>query len=396
MALAGCSSAGGTGTTTLSFTSWDTAAVMKPLITAFEKENPKIKVAPSYVSPPTYIATLQTRMLAGTASDVVILNPEDQTQLVANKKLLDLTSAPFVSNLASVNKQTYSVDGKLYGASVASWGGGVLYNEELLKKVGFTTPPQSWSEFLALSQKLKAAGITPFYEAGDGISVSLLALLGLQNEASGGTMDADIFSGKTTFEKEWTPALETWGQLFSTGVESRDTAGLTGDQVVASFVKGDVAMIGTGPWTVSTVRAGAPKMTLGFFAVPGSTKGDTFWAGAASPAYAINAKTQNKDAAEKFISFLTSKSGAELYNKGTAAITTTTNFTPVVDTAIKPMVEPVQKGKIYFASVSWPKYQNALSPYVNSLLQQFIQGKYSASETAGMIDKKLAELKAAG
>jgi len=56
----------------------------------------------------------------------------------------------------------------------------------------------------------------------------------------------------------------------------------------------------------------------------------------------------------------------------------------------------VQKGKIYFASVSWPKYQNALSPYVNSLLQQFIQGKYSASETAGMIDKKLAELKAAG
>jgi raffinose/stachyose/melibiose transport system substrate-binding protein len=396
LALAGCSTSGAQGKTEISFTSWDTETVMAPLITAFEAANPDITVKASYVVPSDYISTLQTRLLAGTASDVFIINPEDEVELAKNNYMVDLTKESFAKVLSPANAKTYSVDNHLYGVSVSSWGGGILYNADLLKKVGFTEPPQSWADFLALSKKLQDAGITPFYEPGDGISVSLLALLGLQNDASGGTMDADIFSGKSSFEKEWTPALTAWGDLFKSGLETRDVAGLNGDQVLNSFMNGEVAMIGTGTWTVATVHATAPDMNIGFFAVPGTTSGKTFWAGAGSPAYAVNAKSDHQEQALKFLDFIASKDGAEAYNKATQQITTTSNFTPVVDPAIEPMVKDVQAGHIYFASVAWPAYQNGLSPYVNSVLQEFIQGQHTPDEVGKLIDEKLAALKANG
>ena len=66
----------------------------------------------------------------------------------------------------------------------SSWGGGILYNKDLLAKVGFSKPPQTWDEFLALCHKLKDAGITPFLEATDGIPVTVAALVGRRTSAS--------------------------------------------------------------------------------------------------------------------------------------------------------------------------------------------------------------------
>lgn len=400
LSLTACSGGSGSGssgssggTTTISFTSWDSEAVMKPVIAEFEKENPSIKVDFAFNTPSTYISTLQTRLLSGTASDVYILNPEDKNELVANKQVTDLSNESWVSNLSPANKDTYSVDGKLYGLSVASWGGGIMYNQDLLSKVGFSSPPTSWDDFLALCKKLKDAGITPFLEPGDGISVSLLALLGLQNDAADGKMDQNIFSGQSSFVKEWTPAISAWGQLFEQGLETRSTAGLTGDQTTSEFIAGKVAMIGTGSWNLDTVTKGAPSMKVGFFAVPGTTSGQTYWAGAASPAYAINAKSPHQEQDKKFLDFLASKAGTEAFNKSSGFITTTADYTPQVPDALKPMVSDVQKGKIYFAAVSWPKYANTLSPALTSSLQQYIQGTMTAEQFAASLDKKLAAAK---
>lgn len=399
LVLAGCSGFAGSTlsasgkTTTLSFFSWDTQQTMKPEITAFEKENPNIKISFSYAPPvPTYISTLQTRLLAGTAADVFILTAENKVELVQNHDVKNLDNEPFAKDIASFNKSEYTLDGHLYGISTASWGGGIMYNADLLSKVGFTTPPTSWAQFLQLCAKLKAAGITPFYEPADGIGVVLSAFLGMQNQADGGQMDKDIFNGTSSFEKEWTPSVQQWGQLFSKGLESRTVAGLTGTQVTNEFIKGNVAMIGTGSFDLATVKAGAPSMNIGFFAVPGATAGQTFWAGAASPAYAINAKTKHLAAAEKFLAFLAGKSGSQIYNKTTASITTTSTFQPVLDPSLKSMVAPVRGGQIYLPSESWTRDNDALSAYLTSVLQQYIQGKISAQDVGKMMDAKLKAL----
>lgn len=401
LALSACSS-GPSGTTTsasagaaestVSFFSWDTQATMQPVIDGFEKANPGIKVDFSYSPPvPQYVSTLQTRLRSGTAADVFIITAENKQDLMGQKLVKDLSKQSFMSNIAQAAKDTYSKDGATYGAATASWGGGILYNKDLLAKAGITTEPKTWSEFLADGATLKAAGITPFLEPGDGVTVTLSALLGIKNQQLGGSMDADIWAKKQTFASTWTDPLTTWSQLFSSGMETRAAAGLTGDQVMAEFEKGNVAMIGTGSWALGTIKTAAPTLNVSFAAVPG-TDGTLYWCGAVSPGYAINAKAAHPVAAEKFVEYLTSKEGVALYQKQTQSITTTADFTPTLDPALTEMATAVRAGQFYLPVVSWPTHSDVLGTEATAQMQQLIAGTSTPAKFAGALDAKLASL----
>jgi|PersoiStandDraft_1058852.scaffolds.fasta_scaffold18991_2 raffinose/stachyose/melibiose transport system substrate-binding protein len=400
LALSACSSSAGSTTSassgaaesTVSFFSWDTQPTMQPVIDGFEKANPGIKVDFSYSPPVTqYVSTLQTRLRSGTASDVFIITAENKLDLMGKNLVKDLSKEPFMSNIAQAAKDTYTKDGATYGAAVASWGGGILYNKDLLAKAGITTEPKTWSEFLADGAKLKAAGITPFLEPGDGITVTLAALLGIKNKQLGGSMDADIWAKKQTFASTWTDPLTTWSQLFSTGMETSAAAGLTGDQVMAEFEKGDVAMIGTGSWALGTIKTAAPTLNVSFEAVPG-TDGTLYWVGAVSPGYAINAKAQHPVAAEKFVEYLQSKEGVELYQKQTQSITTTADFTPTLDPALTEMATAVRAGQFYLPQVSWPTHADVMGPEAAAQMQQLIAGSSTPAAMAAALDAKLASV----
>ncbi len=106
---------------------------MAPIITEFEKQNPGISVEFSSAPPVAeYISTLQSRILSGTAADVFVIAAENKTNLIDNGAVVDLTDEPFMANLNQFNKDTYGKDGRSYGASISSWGGGIMYNKKLL------------------------------------------------------------------------------------------------------------------------------------------------------------------------------------------------------------------------------------------------------------------------
>ena len=391
--LAACG--GGTSSSddsgTVSFFSWDPQKTMQPLIDEFQKENPTIKVQFSWAPPVAqYISALQTRLRSGTAADVFIITAENKVQIMDGKLAKDLSKESFMPNLAQAAKDTYTKDGAVYGVATSSWGGGILYNKDLLAKVGFSQPPQTWDEFLALCKKLKDAGITPFLEAVDGIPVTVAALVGLQNKQLGGTMDAQIWAGKQSFASTWTQPLTIWDQLFGQGIETRSAAGLTGDQVSQEFEKGTVAMTSTGSWALGGIKTAAPKLNIGFMAVPGQA--GTYWAGAVSPGYAINAKTKHQAAAEKFVTFLQSRTAVEMYQKNTGSITTTVDYTPALDPALSDMVTAVRAGNFYLPQTSWVNNSDALNTETVALLQQLAQGKTSPQQAAAGLDAKLKSL----
>ncbi|MFE5837452.1 ABC transporter substrate-binding protein [Arthrobacter sp. NPDC056493] len=392
-ALTGCSDASGgsNGQDTVSFYSWDNEATMKPVLEEFKKENPGINVQVSYGTPVQgYISTLQTRLNSGTAADVFIITAENKTDIMNSGLAKDLSGEPWISNIADAAKATYTKDGKVYGAATASWGGGILYNKDLLAKVGFTAPPKTWDDFLALCKKLKDAGITPFYERGDEIPTSLAALLGLQNEARGRTMDADIWAGKTSFADTWTAPLQQWQKLFTLDLMTSSVAGLTGDQINSEFAKGSVAMISTGSWALGSIQKAAPGLKVAFMPVAGDS--GSYWAGAVSPGYAVNAKTDHQAAAGKLVEFLQSKTGVELYQKQTATITTTKDYTPKLDPAVSSMVPAVRAGQFYLPQVTWPTNSAAMNTEAVSLLQQLIQGQSSPEKVSAALDAKLKSL----
>lgn len=391
--LAGCSSGASSGTKNITFLSWDGQAVIKPLVAKYEKENPGYTVTVSYSTPVApYIQKLQTQLGSNSGPDVFIITAENKQQIMSNKLARDLSDQSWTSNLGSAEKATYTKGGKLYGSAVSSWGGGFLVNQELLTKAGVTEFPTTWQGFLDLCKKLKASGTQPYLEAGDGLSITIAALLGLQNAKLDGKMDQDIWDGKTTFAKSWTPAIKTWYEMFSEGILPSSVAGLTGDQVTQQFEQGKVAMMSTGSWGLAPVRQAAPDLKLAFEPVPGTT-GTPYWAGAVSPGLAVNAKSKNSAAALKFLKFMQSKEGVEMYQKETSSITTTKDFTPKLDAALDTMVPDVRKGDFYLPAVSWIDHNDALGVQVTALIQQTISGKITPSELAAGMDEKLKSVR---
>lgn len=388
-ACGGSSSGGSSGT--LAFFSWDGEEIMSPIIKEFEAQNPGTKVEFSTAPPVAeYISTLQARILSGTAADVFVIAAENKTNLLDNGAVTDLTDEPFMSKLNKFNKDTYAKEGRHYGASVASWGGGIIYNKSLLANAGVTEFPKSWTEFQALCVKLKSQGVKyPFLESVQAMPIVLAAFVGAKNAASGGKLDEDIFSGKSSFASTWTEPLTVYDELYRKGLAPKSVVGLTGDQVRDEFISGRAAMIPAGPWDVPAIRKGNAKLEFEMAPVPGMSGPQPYLAGAASPGWAINAKAKNPEAAKKFVAFLTDPKTVALYNKQTAAITTTADFKPVIDDSLTPIVEPVRAGQIYLPQISWKKCQDALNLEATTQLQQMIQGKTGPGDAAAALDTKL-------
>jgi raffinose/stachyose/melibiose transport system substrate-binding protein len=365
---------------------------MKPVIDGFTAQNPGVRVEFSTAPPVAeYIATLQTRILSGTAADVFFIAAENKTNLIENHAVVDLTDEPFMAGVAPFNKQTYSGGGRVYGMSLASWGAGVLFNKELLAKVGATDVPATWDEFLALCTRLKDAGITPYLEPVQGMTMDLAAFLGARNAMSGNALDKGIFDGSSSFAATWTEPLTQWSRLWTQGLVTRDVVGLTGDQVRDEFANGRVAMIAAGPWDMQPLRKAAPQLQVDMRPVPALAGGQQFLAGAASPGYAINAKARNPALAKKFLAYLSTPDALALYNKSTSAITTTTNSTPVIDPALQSIVGQVRAGQIYLPQIAWQRHEDVLNVEATAQLQLLVQGKASPAEVAAALDRKLQD-----
>ncbi|MCC4091584.1 MAG: extracellular solute-binding protein [Bifidobacterium breve] len=252
--LAACGSDADAGKIRLSYLSWDNEQTSKPYIDEFEKENPDIKIDFSY-APPTseYISTLQTRLVGNQAPDVFIITSENRDDLIDNGYAKDLTDESFMKNISQANKDFVGRDGKTYGMSITSWVSGIAYNKDLLKQVGYDEPPANWDDFLKLCKKLKNAGIEPFLEPNaDEPSRFIDAFQGSILEKKGVDPTTLSTQDNQTPGTDELEAVKEYIRLYDEGGVTRDTVGISGDDMKTQFTNGQVAMIVDGAWDFAT------------------------------------------------------------------------------------------------------------------------------------------------
>jgi len=395
LVFSGCSAdTGGTDgdQTTISYLSWETQEVMTPIIDAFEEAHPEISVDVAYAPPvQEYITALQTRLLSGTAPDVFMMAAENKTRLIEGEFALDLADEEFTANLPDINRETYGRDGAVYGMSIASWGAGVMYNKDLLAQVGYDSPPETWDEFLTLCEELDAEGIAPFYEAIDGLPIILGAMLGAHNASIDGAMDDEIFDGSSSFEEQWTPVVEEYVRLYEEGGVTRDVVGLSRDEAQNEFYAGRVAMTIGRPWIMEAAHeAGGSELEFEVVKVPAIEGLEPYLAGAASPAFAINAASDKIDAAKVFLSWLSSPEGAEVFAESSGQITVTDDFEPALDPALDPVVPDVRDGNLYLPQIAWQRDEDVLNEEAIAQVQRLISGEITPQEFTQALDARLA------
>lgn len=127
----------------------------------YEKSHPGIVLEIEGLSTDKYPSMLKTKF-AGQEMPDIFYNKGYNDLDLWQEHLEDLSDQPWVGDIVDLAKLPIIKDGKVYGLPVSVEGSGLVYNKDLFAKAGITELPKTLSELEKVSEKLQAAGITPF------------------------------------------------------------------------------------------------------------------------------------------------------------------------------------------------------------------------------------------
>ncbi|MFD1953170.1 ABC transporter substrate-binding protein [Paenibacillus thailandensis] len=298
----------------ISKASQDSAFVDAELLKQFEEQT-NIKVNIQQLPSEQVTTVLQTKLAVGETPDIVQYNlasAASDLNLERNFEILD--NEHWVSRLQ--NKDVLSWNGHVYSFHVSQDTGmqGVVYNKDIFEELGLSVP-NSYEEFVAAAEKIKAAGITPiFMPFKDNWSINIWTSAAFADYAAKNepTLWEDLNSNK----KKWTdiPAFETIIQqqydLYEKGLTNADLLSDSYDMAVGKFLNKEVAMMFMGDWLIQDVQNKDPNVRLGLFPIPYASDALV----GASPLGGqlfIPKQAKHIEEAKQFLDFLASKEVAQ-------------------------------------------------------------------------------------
>lgn len=297
--------------------------------------------------------------------DVVLQIPDQLPQYVKNGSFeaIDDVVEPDKDKFLPAAIPGLTVDGKVYAAPIYHTVTTTMFNKTILDKAGISKPPETWDEIKAAAPKVKAAGFSTLdYSASPEASLNL-NFYPLLWQAGGKVFNDD---GKTVAFNE-APGLEALTflkGLYDQGAIPKSS--LTNGNLVADqpLGKGQVAMAFTStPADAKTVAAtwGAANVVIGTpltgqkqvgFGLPGGL--------------AVNAASENVDAAKKFVSFMIQPAQVQALSKASGFFTARTD-------AKAELTDPVAQKFADQLQYAFPGEPNQSARQVMSLLSVEIQ-----------------------
>ncbi len=284
---------------------------------AFEASHPGVTIEYVDVESGNEYQTKTGVMLSGgDTSDVIMLKEIDQVIIWSREgfaePLTDYIGDYDMSGFVGTEKN-YNVDGVQYGIPFRSDFWVLFYNKDLFDAAGidYPTNDMTWDQYAELAKKLtdKEKDIYGTHYHTWLSAVVNWAVCGTDYTLADGKYDNLLYFYKLYQDLEDSGACMSYADLKASGLK-----------YAAAFENGNVAMLPMGYWLVSTligdIKAGNANLNWGVVAVPhadGVAAGSSF--GNLTGAM-INAKSDQKELAWEYISWLGGPEGA----KATASV----------------------------------------------------------------------------
>ena len=306
----------------------------------FEKAYPNIHVKilqEPFGSSNAFNTLLQSSELAGTTPDIGQLYVGGQViqnakHLVVLNKLL---GASYIKSLTGWQfvTQGYKPGGSIYAVP---YGAGyyytVYYNKKDFAKAGIKGAlPTTWTGLVALAEKLKSKGITPFEFGEKEGYFGAWTLDALISGLDGNTGVLNMFTGKQSLNSSLLiKPYQAWHGLYASGLTNKDAATLTYTSGVANFAAGKAAMTITGQYYDDQITQGLGKANVGLFPVPvlAGSKYTKSLSGGPNNSYVIFKTSKNVAADVTLIKFLTSLKVQELSVQELGQLPNNVSFKP--------------------------------------------------------------------
>lgn len=178
----------------------------------------------------------------------------------------------------------------------------VFFNKTLFAKAKIAGPPKTWSEFVAVCAKLKAAGITPIELGGGDPFAASMPLAGILSADILGKNPGwlqDRYAGKVKFSDEnIKTAVAKYRTLAKNGYFEDGALGVKYADSIKNFTSGKTAMYMMGSWFLGSVPKDHAD-DFGAFLTP-ADDGSLVVPFAVGGSMAISAKTASPEKATAF------------------------------------------------------------------------------------------------
>lgn len=297
---------------TLKVWSWRTEDVeaYNKIFDVFEEEHPGITVEFEAFQNTEYNQILTTGLAGSDGPDVPMVRAYGQLQPNIEAGQLEPIDGE-VEGLDDIAPGVLAgakgkADGKTYAVPLATQTLQMFYNKQIFEEQDLEVPT-TWDEFIDVNEKLLAAGITPMaLGAKDDWILPIFADIIGSARYGGSEFEQKVLSGETDFtDPDYVASLEliTDVQKYLTP----DVVGVSYTDSQIQFSSGQAAQFPGGSFEIATFRNQAPEMELGSYQVP-LPEGAVLDA-PVSPAYAdgnfaVNSKSENKEAAFELLNWL--------------------------------------------------------------------------------------------
>ncbi|MCL2464493.1 MAG: extracellular solute-binding protein [Micrococcales bacterium] len=226
--------------------------------------------------PDPYEQNVETKIATGDKPDLALWQPTaaQLTGINAATNLLTINDAPWLSSYKPGLKDMAGLlNDQRYAALITSPSVmGVFYNKKVFAANGITALPQNWDELVTDAKTLKAAGVTPFFEAGgDKWPTQFWVQTQLAEAAQSGLWDR-INSGQEKFtDPTILGAIQEYQDLINQGMFNSNIASATFADQATALLNGTAAMAVNINALVAQMQTTADTATLndtiGFFPI---------------------------------------------------------------------------------------------------------------------------------
>lgn len=305
---------------TLVLGSWRTEDIegYDKILAVFQKSHPNIEVKFDPTLNTAYDAQLTTALQAGKGPDLITCRPFDISLLNYQAGYLsNIKDLAGLEHFSDVAKSAWSTDNKdaVFCMPMASVIHGFIYNRDMFDKAGVKVPTTE-TEFFAVLDKLKAAGITPLdITTKDSWTT---ATMGFENigvnywDGENGRLALIQGKAKVT-DAPYVNALKSLARWKDYLPDSHESIGYADAQQI--FPLGKAAIYPSGSWEIpffeslATFKMGAFKPYLPDGADPKNCWIDDH----VDIAIGMNAKTAHPAEAKIFLQWLTTQEFAQAF-----------------------------------------------------------------------------------
>ncbi len=312
---------------------WEEEEAMHPLIEKYQDENPGITIKYAIQPLKDYETILYGRLEQSDSSTL----PAPDIAMIHNNWLpkFEKYLSPLPSNV--MDKDTYSKefyptaiedftgkDEKIYAIPLQIDGLMVIYNKDILKKAGYSTPPSDWDSFMELAKdltirdsdgKITRPGLAIGTANNITHSIDILSYFFVQNLVQ--LMNDD----KTEIQLSSERALRAFNTYTSFVQEDDATWATYLPSDLTSFVNGELPMMFGTSWRALDILSKTEEINFGLAPLPRLPNNDevyysTYWG------TTVSKSSENSEESWKFIEFLSQPEQLRRLNQNAAKIRT--------------------------------------------------------------------------